>query len=91
MYILLEGGAEFGGQISETDLCAIELAGGLYAPIAILPTVAAPDNNHERAGRKGQRWFRFLSASHVDLVPVTDKQRCAAARPIVLLVELGEC
>ena len=63
----------------------------LDAPITILPTAAAPDNNHEWAGRNGQRWFRSLGASHVDLVPVTDKQRCAAARPIVLLVELGEC
>ena len=73
MYILLEGGAEFGGQMSEPDLRAIELAGGFDVPIAILPTAAAPDNNHERAGRNGQRWFRSLGASHIDLLPVTDK------------------
>ncbi len=71
--ILLEGGAEFGGQMSEPDLRAIDLAGGPDAPIAILPTAAAPDNNHERAGRNGLRWFQSLGASRVDLVPVTDK------------------
>ncbi len=93
-YLLLEGGAEFGGQMSEPDLRAIELAGGFDAPIAILPTAAAPDNNHERAGRNGQRWFRSLGASHIDLVPVTDKSsaedpalaaRVRAARLIYLL------
>ncbi|MBI3738543.1 MAG: Type 1 glutamine amidotransferase-like domain-containing protein [Chloroflexi bacterium] len=71
--LLLEGGAEFGGQMSEPDSHAIELAGGFDAPIAILPTAAAPDNNHEQAGRNGLRWFQSLGASRVDLVPVTDK------------------
>lgn len=94
MYILLEGGAEFGGQMSEPDLRAIELAGGFDSPIAILPTAAAPDNNHERAGRSGQRWFQSLGASRVDLVPVADKHsadnpelasRVRAARLIYLL------
>jgi cyanophycinase len=69
-YLLLEGGAEFGGQMSEPDLRALELARG---PVAILPTAAAPDNNHERAGRNGRRWFQSLGASLVDPVPVTDK------------------
>ncbi|WP_345105299.1 hypothetical protein [Candidatus Villigracilis vicinus] len=32
-YLLLEGGAEFGGRMSEPDLRAIELAGGVDAPI----------------------------------------------------------
>jgi len=71
--LLLEGGAEFGGRMAEPDLRAIELAGGFDAPIAILPTAAAPDNNHERAGQNGLRWFQSLGASRVDLVPVTDK------------------
>ena len=39
------------------DLQALQLAGGLAAPIAILPTAAAPDHNDERAGRNGWRWF----------------------------------
>jgi cyanophycinase len=73
-YVLLEGGAEFGGRMSEPDLRAVELAGGLQASIAILPTAAAPDQNNVRAGRNGQRWFESLGASHIDVVPVTDKQ-----------------
>jgi cyanophycinase len=72
-YLLLEGGAEFGGGMSVPDLRAIELAGGFDSPIAILPTAAAPDHNHERAGNHGIRWFRSLGATHIDLVPVTGK------------------
>ncbi len=72
-FLLLEGGAEFGGRMSDPDLHAIELAGGLSAPIAILPTAAAPDHNHERAGGNGLRWFRSLGATRVDLVPVIDR------------------
>jgi cyanophycinase len=72
-YVLLEGGAEFSGLMSEPDLRAMELAGGVDAQIVILPTAAAPDNNHERAGRNGVRWFQSLGATHLDLVPVTDK------------------
>jgi len=93
-YLLLEGGAEFGGRMSEPDLRAMELAGGLQASIAILPTAAAPDHNHLKAGRNGQRWFESLGASRVDVVPVTDKLsadnpefavRVANARLIYLL------
>ena len=51
----------------------MELVGGPGAPIAILPTAAAPDNNHERAGRNGLRWFQSLGATHLDVVPVVDK------------------
>ena len=72
--LLLEGGSEFSGQMSEADTRAIGLAGGFQTPIVILPTAAAPDHNHLRAGRNGQRWFELLGASHVDVVPVTDKQ-----------------
>ncbi len=80
--------------MSEPDVRAIELAGGLQASIAILPTAAAPDHNHLRAGRNGQRWFASLGASHADVVPVADKPsaddpdfvtRVAAARLIYLL------
>ena len=49
-YLLLEGGAEFGGRMRDPDLKAIELAGGFDASIRIIPTAAAPDNNHQRAG-----------------------------------------
>jgi cyanophycinase len=72
-YLLLEGGAEFGGGMAEPDVRAIELAGGPDAPIVILPTAAAPDNNHKRAGRNGIRWFASLGATRLDLVPVVDR------------------
>ena len=49
-YIVLEGGAEFGGRMDEVDRRAIELAGGSSALISIIPTAAAADNNHQRAG-----------------------------------------
>ena len=52
-HLLLEGGAEFGGRMAEADRRAIELAGGAEAPICIIPTAAAPDNNHEHAGENG--------------------------------------
>ena len=72
-YILLEGGAEFGGRMSEPDLLAIELAGGFDAPIRIFPTAAAPDNNHARAGKNGLLWFHGLGARDVDVVNVIDE------------------
>jgi cyanophycinase len=71
-YLLLAGGAEFGGRMSEPDLRAIELAGGFDASICIIPTAAAPDNNHKRAGNNGIRWFQSLGANNVFAVDVTD-------------------
>ena len=72
-YLLLEGGAEFGGRMRDPDLRAIELAGGFDAPIRIIPTAAAPDNNHRRAGNNGIRWFQSLGAKDVLSVPLIDK------------------
>jgi cyanophycinase len=72
-YFLLEGGAEFGGRMREPDLKAIELAGGSDAPIRIIPTAAAPDNNHQRAGNNGIRWFESLGAKDIVSVPLIDK------------------
>ena len=66
-YLLLEGGAEFGGRMSEPDLRAIELAGGVDVPICILPTAAAPDKNHNRAGNFGLNWFLRLEQSKFPL------------------------
>ena len=71
-YLLLAGGAEFGGRMSEPDLHAIELAGGFDAPICIIPTAAAPDNNHKRAGNNGIHWFHSLGAKNVFAVNVID-------------------
>ncbi len=72
-YLLLEGGAEFGGRMRDPDLKAIELAGGFDVPIRIIPTAAAPDNNHQRAGNNGIRWFKSLGAKDVLSVPLIDK------------------
>ena len=71
-HLLLAGGAEFGGKMSEPDLQAIKLAGGFDAPICIIPTAAAPDKNHNRAGMNGVRWFQSLGAKNVFVVDVID-------------------
>ena len=73
-YLLLEGGAEFGGAMREPDLRAIELAGGFDTPICIIPTAAAPDNNHVRAGNNGIHWFQSLGARDVGSLPLIDKE-----------------
>lgn len=72
-YLLLEGGAEFGGRMRDPDLRAIELAGGFNAPLRIIPTAAAPDKNHVRAGSNGVRWFQSLGARDVVSLPLIDK------------------
>lgn len=71
-HLLLAGGSEFGGQMASPDRRSIELAGGLDTPIAIIPTAAAPDNNHRRAGENGRRWFTSLGATNVQVVPLID-------------------
>ncbi len=73
-YILLEGGAEFGGQMAAPDLRAMELAGGLQARLRVIPAAAAPDDNHQRAGRNAQRWFQTLGATDVAVLPLIDSQ-----------------
>jgi cyanophycinase len=72
-YLLLEGGAEFGGRMRDPDLRALELAGGFDAPLRILPTAAAPDRNHVHAGNNGVRWFKGLGARDVVSLPLIDK------------------
>lgn len=72
-YLLLEGGAEFGGHMRNPDLKAIELAGGFESPVRIIPTAAAPDNNHRRAGNNGVRWFQSLGAKDVISLPLIDR------------------
>ena len=80
--LVLEGGAEFGGRMAEPDLRALELAGGFEAPVRILPTAAAPDQNHERAGGQGVRWFQSLGARDVEAAAVID--RTSAADPALV-------
>lgn len=71
-YIVLEGGAEFGGLMSEPDRRALELAGGFDAHLSIIPAAAAPDNNHQHAGQEGVRWFESLGATQVTVLPLID-------------------
>jgi cyanophycinase len=72
-YLLLAGGAEFGGRMAESDARALELAGGFNAQVSIIPAAAAPDNNHKRAGENGVRWFEQLGASRVQWLPLVDE------------------
>jgi cyanophycinase len=72
-YLLLEGGAEFRGQMAEPDRAALARAGGPKAPVAIIPAAAAPDRNDERAGENGVRWFRSLGAQNVARLPLVDR------------------
>lgn len=72
-FLLLEGGAEFGGRMREPDARAIELAGGFDAPLRIVPAAAAPDRNHVRAGGFGVRWFNSLGATDAESLPLIDK------------------
>jgi len=73
-YILLAGGAEFGGAMAIADRRAIELAGGANAPLSIVPAAAAPDKNHERAGQNGVEWFKQLGAVNVAALPLIDRE-----------------
>lgn len=71
-FILLEGGAEFSGQMAVPDRLAIQLAGGPNALVSILPAAAAPDQNHQRAGQNGVNWFKQLGATNVSALPLID-------------------
>jgi cyanophycinase len=84
-FLVLEGGAEFGGLMSEPDRLALDRAGGRDISVRILPTAAAPDSNHARAGANGTRWFRSLGATNVAVVNVIDR---ASANDSALAREL---
>lgn len=72
-YLLLEGGAEFGGRMADPDRRAIELAVGWDAPLCVIPAAAAPDHNHARAGENARRWFTSLGARRVSVLPLIDR------------------
>ena len=55
------------------DRRALDLAGGVDARVDIIPTAAAVDNNHERAGSNGRRWFMSLGATNVRVQPIMDR------------------
>jgi cyanophycinase len=73
-HLVLQGGAEFGGQMQASDLRALELAGGVQSAVCIIPAAAAPDNNHLQAGRNGCDWFRGLGAVDVSMAMVIDSE-----------------
>lgn len=77
--LLLQGGAEFGGAMAESDREAIRLMGGRDARIRIIPAAAAPDGNPERAGRNGESWFRTLGVDDVAALPLIDRETAEAA------------
>jgi cyanophycinase len=86
-HILLEGGAEFGGRMAEPDRRALELAGGPTARVSIIPTAAAPDHNHQRAGGNGVRWFQSLGARNVAALPLIDRASAERAEIAAALRE----
>ena len=73
-FIVLEGGAEFGGRMDAVDRRAMSLAGGVNRPIRIIPAAAAPDDNHRRAGQNGIEWFQQLGAADVSALDLIDRQ-----------------
>jgi cyanophycinase len=70
--ILLAGGAEFQGRMTEPDRQAIALASRGDIKVCIIPTAAVPDNNHERAGNNGVRWFQSLGVKNACSLPIID-------------------
>lgn len=86
-YLLLAGGSEFGGAMSQVDKRALELAGGPAVPVCIIPTAAAGDNNHLRAGANGSRWFQSLGARHVSVPLLID---AASANDAALAAQLRQ-
>jgi cyanophycinase len=71
--------------MAEPDEKAIALAGGPDAPIRIIPTAAAPDNNHIRAGNNGTQWFKNLGSRNVRSLPLVDKASAASEEIVQLL------
>ncbi|MDA8142301.1 MAG: Type 1 glutamine amidotransferase-like domain-containing protein [Desulfobacteraceae bacterium] len=72
-YVVLQGGNEFKGQMRWSDLRALELCGGMDAPVVIIAAAAAPDANHQQAGENGRRWFESLGARNVTVSPLIDR------------------
>lgn len=84
-YILLAGGAEFGGHMEVPDRRALELAGGSDAILKIIPAAAAPDNNHRRAGQNGVNWFESLGATNVTSLPLIDRKSASDSSLVDIL------
>ena len=87
--IVLEGGAEFNGKMAEPDLRAMLLAGGSNSRIRIVPAAAAPDQNHQKAGDNGVRWFRKLGARDVATLPLIDRASADDSQIAAQLAQAG--
>jgi cyanophycinase len=72
--LMLQGGAEFKGRMAASDRAALARCGGTDAPVFIIPTAAVPDNNHQRAGGNGERWFRSLGANRIMVLDLIDRR-----------------
>jgi cyanophycinase len=88
-YLLLEGGAEFGGRMSEPDSRAIQLAGGMDVNIAVIPAAAAPDHNHVHAGNNAVRWFEHFEARQVSSLGLIDSETAAQPEIVAALNNAG--
>ena len=86
-FILLEGGAEFGGRMADPDRQAIRRAGGPDVPISIIPAAAASDNNHQQAGQNGVDWFQGLGATNVSVLPLIDSTSANDPEIVTALVK----
>ncbi|GCE22338.1 hypothetical protein KDK_61380 [Dictyobacter kobayashii] len=53
--------------------------------ISIIPTAAAPDHNHRRAGQNGVNWFQHLGATNVKSLPLIDKASANAEEIVAAL------
>ena len=84
-YILLAGGAEFGGEMELADRQAIALAGGPDASLSIIPAAAAPQNDHWGAGQNGVGWFKSLGAVNVAALPLIDSASANSPKLVDIL------
>lgn len=84
-HVLLQGGSEFSGSMRTSDLRALTLAGGNDAPTVIIPAAAAPDGNHQRAGKNGRKWFNRLGAGQVQVLPLINR---ASAEDDAMIAQL---
>ena len=87
--IVLAGGAEFSGRMSDLDLRALDHAGGAGAAVHIIAAAAAPDNNQDRAGARGVDWFRSLGATNVVCRGIVDPASADDPREADSLLRAG--
>ncbi len=72
--ILLAGGGEFQKGNELADRFALEQAGGLAAPVIIVPTAGGADGGIPMASRNGVNWFRQLGSTQVEALPLANRQ-----------------